>query len=304
MEKPLVAIHCITYNQVSYIAQCLDGFVMQKTTFPFVAIVHDDASTDGTVDVVRKYAEKYPDIILPIFETENQYSKNDGAIIRIMTQALNKVGAKYVAMCEGDDYWIDPEKLQKQVDFLEEHKDFSICFHNVKIWKQEEQALVDDFITRNVPEETTILDLANENYIHTPSVMYHYSENVQNSILEIGQQPVGDYIMHMLYAEQGKIKKMPEAMAVYRYGIGIWSNQEDEMIFKWSKVLISLMFYFRSNNEVYNKLAMALKNIIKSINREYNHVSKNYISIKNGCAYKIGRIIISPFHLLKNISNK
>lgn len=241
MQKPLVAIHCITYNQAPYIAQCLDGFVMQKTTFPFVAIVHDDASTDSTADIVREYVQKYPDIIHPIFETENQYSKNDGSLWRIMTDAINRTEAKYVAMCEGDDYWIDTQKLQKQVDFLEKNNDFSICFHNVKIWKQVEQVLAKDFITRDAPEETTILDLAKENYIHTPSVMYRYSIQVQESILKIGQQPDGDYIMHMLYAEQGKIKKMQETMAVYRYGVGIWSNQKNDMIFKWSKVLISLM---------------------------------------------------------------
>ena len=110
---PLVAIRCITYNQAAYIRQCLDGFVMQRTDFAFVAIVHDDCSTDGTDDIVREYAQRYPHIIKPIFETENQYSKGDGSLSRIMTQACNNTGAKYIAMCEGDDYWTDPLKLQK-----------------------------------------------------------------------------------------------------------------------------------------------------------------------------------------------
>lgn len=126
---PLVAIHCITYNQAAYIRQCLDGFIMQRTDFPFVAIVHDDCSTDGTDDIVREYAQRYPDIIKPIFETENQYSKKDGSLGRIMTKACNETGAKYIAMCEGDDYWTDPLKLQKQVDFLEKNPDCSLCYH-------------------------------------------------------------------------------------------------------------------------------------------------------------------------------
>ena len=126
----LVAIKCMTYNHGPYIREALEGFVMQKTNFPFVAIVHDDASTDNTAEIVREYAEKYPNIILPIFEKENQYSKHDGSIRRIMNDVVNKTGAKYIALCEGDDYWTDPLKLQKQVDFLESHPDYSMCTHN------------------------------------------------------------------------------------------------------------------------------------------------------------------------------
>ncbi len=101
---------------------------MQKTNFPFVAIVHDDASTDGTAAIIKEYAEKYPDIIKPIYETENQYSKRDGSLTRIMKEACEATGAKYIAMCEGDDYWTDPLKLQKQVDFLESHPDYGMCY--------------------------------------------------------------------------------------------------------------------------------------------------------------------------------
>lgn len=122
---PLVTINCCTYNQSKYIKKCLDGFVMQKTTFKFKAIVHDDASTDGTTDIVREYAEKYPDIIEPIIEKENVFSKRDGSLDRIMNKACN---GKYVAFCEGDDYWIDPYKLQKQVDYMESHPDCVLCY--------------------------------------------------------------------------------------------------------------------------------------------------------------------------------
>lgn len=116
--SPLVTIQCLTYNHEKYICRCLDGFVMQKTNFRFEAIVHDDASTDGTSKIVREYADKYPDIIKPIFETENQYSKSDGSLNRIMYE--HTLG-KYVALCEGDDYWTDPYKLQKQINYMESH---------------------------------------------------------------------------------------------------------------------------------------------------------------------------------------
>lgn len=126
----LVAIYCLAFNHEPYIRECLDGFIMQKTNFKFVAIVHDDASTDATAAIIREYAEKYPDIIKPILETENQYSKNDGSLGRIMDTAIEVTGAKYVAMCEGDDYWIDPYKLQKQVDILENDETLIACATN------------------------------------------------------------------------------------------------------------------------------------------------------------------------------
>ena len=130
-NRPLmVSIWCITYNHEPYIRQCLDGFVMQKTNFRFEAIVHDDASTDGTAAIVREYAEKYPDIIKPIFETENQYSKGDGSLDRIFQETCK---GKYTALFEGDDYWIDPLKLQKQVDFLECYDDYTLIGGNANI---------------------------------------------------------------------------------------------------------------------------------------------------------------------------
>lgn len=123
-SQPLmVSIRCITYNHEPYIRQCLEGFVMQKTNFRFEAVVHDDASTDGTADIIREYAEKYPDIIKPIYETENQYSKKDGSLGRIMDAACT---GKYIAMCDGDDYWTDPLKLQKQVDILESNPEVGL----------------------------------------------------------------------------------------------------------------------------------------------------------------------------------
>ena len=123
-ENPLLVISCLVYNHEPYLRDCFEGFVMQKTNFRFVAIVHDDASTDKSAEIIREYAEKYPDIIKPIYETENQYSKHNGSITRIMNAAIDATGAKYVAFCEGDDYWTDPHKLQRQVDFMDANSDY------------------------------------------------------------------------------------------------------------------------------------------------------------------------------------
>lgn len=127
-EKPLmVTIRCTAYNHEPYIRDCLEGFVMQKTNFRFEAIVHDDASIDGTAAIIREYAEKYPDIIKPIFESENQYSKHDGSLNRIMNA---HTCGRYVAYCEGDDYWTDPLKLQKQFDILEKNPNITMVYTN------------------------------------------------------------------------------------------------------------------------------------------------------------------------------
>lgn len=115
-DKIMVSIQCLVYNHEPYLRQCLDGFVMQKTNFKFEAIVHDDCSTDNSALIIREYAEKYPEIIKPIYESENQYSKHNGDLDRIMNSACK---GKYIAFCEGDDFWTDPMKLQKQVTAIE-----------------------------------------------------------------------------------------------------------------------------------------------------------------------------------------
>lgn len=125
-NTPLVSISCITYNHESYIRQCLEGFMMQKCNFDFEILIHDDASTDGTIEIIKEYQEKYPDIIKPIFQIENQYSKG----VRGINPRFNfpRAKGKYIALCEGDDYWTDPLKLQKQVDFLEKNTAYNICW--------------------------------------------------------------------------------------------------------------------------------------------------------------------------------
>ena len=115
-EIPLVSISCITYNHEPYIVQALNGFLMQKTSFPFEVLIHDDASTDRTADIIREYEKKFPKIIKPIYQKENQYSKGNRAILASFVYPRAK--GKYIALCEGDDYWIDENKLQQQYEDL------------------------------------------------------------------------------------------------------------------------------------------------------------------------------------------
>lgn len=140
---PLVSICCLTYNHAAFIRKCLDGFLMQQTSFPVEILIHDDASTDGTDDIVKEYAAKYPDKIFPLFETENKYS--NGYVGKMdITFNYSRAKGKYIASCEGDDYWIDPLKLQKQVDFMEANPDYSVCWHRTKHWIAEKDKWSDD----------------------------------------------------------------------------------------------------------------------------------------------------------------
>lgn len=129
MSNPVVSVCCLTYNHESYIREALDGFLMQNTNFKYEILVHDDASTDGTADIIREYQKQYPELIKPMFQDVNQYSKG----VRGMNVRFNfpRASGKYLALCEGDDYWTDPFKLQKQVDFLRANPDLSFCCHAV-----------------------------------------------------------------------------------------------------------------------------------------------------------------------------
>ncbi len=124
MEQCQVTVVCMAYNQESYIEDALKGFVSQKTNFPFKVLVHDDKSTDTTAQIIKKYESLYPDIIVGLYEDENLYSKGDG----VLHSAISAhVDSKYVALCEGDDYWTDSYKLQKQYDAMEKNPDVDIC---------------------------------------------------------------------------------------------------------------------------------------------------------------------------------
>ena len=254
MTIPLVSICSLAYNHAPYIRQCLDGFVMQKTNFPIEFIIHDDASTDGTADIIREYEHKYPDIIKPIYQTENQFSKGINFGKNLI---IPRIQGKYFALCEGDDYWTDEYKLQKQIDFLEANKDFSICYHPVKMYKQEEGVFVESYWEKlNYPDITDIKMLAENNHIHTASVIYRYDRKIFEELYNFSLLPVGDYQCHMLFAKSGKIKRLPDTMAVYRmHKNSIWGLKTiDYQVTIWLKVLESLLTYFNKERDIFEIL--------------------------------------------------
>lgn len=225
-KRPKVSIITITYNQEKFVAKTLEGFVMQKTNFPFVAIVADDCSTDGTRKVITEYAKKYPDIIKPLFR-----EKNLGAW-QNFTDAIRSAKSPYTALCEGDDYWTSDEKLQKQADFLDSHPKYGLCFHPVKVVVEGKRKT---YTSPNPKEKSqfTVEELIKRNFIQTNSVMYRTQDYTK---LAPGMMP-GDWYLHLFHAQYGEVGYIDGVMSVYRrHPGGLWSdsyNNLDKILRKW-----------------------------------------------------------------------
>ena len=213
----LVSICCITYNHEDYIRQCLDGFLIQETSFQFEILIHDDASTDKTSEIIREYELKYPEIIKPIYQTVNQYSKGVRPINKFN---FERARGKYIALCEGDDYWTDPLKLQKQVDFLEENEDCSLCFHASKSIRNNDP---NDYIIKrpqvmpnNFKFDINVAIKESGGFMATNSMLFHtrYIRQVMPEWVKIA--PVGDAPLMLLLAINGKMGYIDDIMSAYR----------------------------------------------------------------------------------------
>lgn len=215
-QDTMVSICCITYNQASYIRDALDGFIKQNTDFGYEVLIHDDASDDGTAEIIREYAERYPNLIYPILQTENQYSK--GLTNISGTFNFPRARGKYIAMCEGDDYWTDADKLQKQVDYMEAHPDCSLCFHSAKVEvlgrAVTERQMRPYRGDRNVLSEE-IIDKTSG--YPTASLMFR-SEMVKQLPEFYVQAPIADIPLQLMAAARGWAHYMDSPMCVYRLG--------------------------------------------------------------------------------------
>ncbi|TYB80255.1 glycosyltransferase family 2 protein [Bizionia gelidisalsuginis] len=220
--RPLLSICCTTFNHVKYVKETIEGFLTQQTNFPIEIIIHDDASTDGTADIIKEYASK-DDRIVTILQDENQYSKK---IKPWRNFVFPKAKGKYIALCEGDDYWTDPLKLQKQVDFLEANNDFALCFHNSKKYFQGTDTFEINTASAEVPNVTTSVDLADYNYIATPTVVMRNDFKLSPWF---DLMPVGDWPLFFIQVQDKKIMKLDDYMCVYRiHDKGIWSSASEQ----------------------------------------------------------------------------
>jgi len=221
IAPPILSICLITYNQKQYIHQAIKGVLMQKTNFAWELIIADDFSTDGTREILLAYKKQHPKKIKLILQKKNVGPAQNFKCL------ITAPKSKYIAYFEGDDSWTDPLKLQKQVDFLEANNDYAICFHRVKVFNENKQQFVKDTITREVNKTTTLKDLAEGNYIHTPSTVFRNKEI--HLPTWFFNTPIGDYPLWCICALNGKIYKMEEEMAVYRvHNKGIMSSLKNQ----------------------------------------------------------------------------
>ena len=212
--NPLVTIRTITYNHAPYIRRCIEGVLMQKTSFPIEYIIGEDCSTDATREIVTEYAQKYPDVICMITSGHNVGAKENARRTRLVSSG------KYVAICEGDDYWTDPLKLQKQVNFLEVHPECPMCFHDaLSLWEGKLRP-PDYFCPNDLPEMVTIADVITRPwFIPTASILAR--SYVLNTIPEWTRDVgCGDFLLQLWCAHHGDLGYINDVMSVYRRHMG------------------------------------------------------------------------------------
>jgi glycosyltransferase involved in cell wall biosynthesis len=213
METPLVSVICTVYNHRDYIRKCLDGFVKQQSEFKFEVIVHDDASTDGSSDIIREFEIKYPEIFKPIYQEINQYSLEKGRVTQICFQATK---GKYIALCEGDDYWIDPLKLQKQVDFLEKNTDYNFSVSAYNTIDEKGKVEIGESYKRK-PNTLLVRDYIAKRFSQTSTFVFRNNFELPSWITEIY---AGDQLNLVLATKDKKIKYHREVFSVYRIHSG------------------------------------------------------------------------------------
>jgi glycosyltransferase involved in cell wall biosynthesis len=259
-NKPLVSVLVATYNHEDYIKECIDGILMQKVNFDYEIIIKEDFSTDGTRGILLEYYKKYPNKIRLWLCKQNLYRQNLKPVLSQFSKG------KYIAKCEGDDYWTDPLKLQKQVDLMEANEDYVLCFHDVKILYLNGE-IKEDHITK-VPQTKSLNQetlLRYSNFIHTPSVVF------RNLIREFPQEmqfsPVGDYLLYVWLTNYGDIGYIPETMGIYRYGSGIHSTKSKEKLTQdWFWVTLVASFLV-NNPEMVKIVDRKLLNFLKVYTR-------------------------------------
>lgn len=220
-KSPLVTIFCATYNHRRFIAQAIDGFLMQETRFPVEIVVHDDASTDGTADIVRNYVQRYEHLFRPVFQQENQLSKGR----RLLPTLCDFVRGNYIAMCDGDDYWTDPRKLQQQIDFLTANPDYVASTHPRRVVDAKGNHVEDTFFPIPYKTDSSESELSKCQHI-LPSLTLMMRNVTSSYPAEARNVHNGDLFLWSYLGQFGKCKFLPEIKpAVYRrHAGGVWST--------------------------------------------------------------------------------
>jgi len=256
MALPLVSIWMITYNHEKYIAQAIESVLMQDTNFDFEIVIGEDCSTDHTRQIVKDFEKKYPEIIHAIY-----HEKNVGANRNAFEFTLPQCRGKYIALCEGDDFWTDPKKLQKQVDFMESNSEFTCCYHNAQI-KFEGVRGKDHLFNSMYQKDTLVVqDIINGIRIPTASMLY------RNEALEIpewiNQIYNGDLALRLLLASKGNIKYIDQVMSVYRVQQGGLNSTMRRAKIQQHVVILLSYFNFFTNFKYKKHVDERIENIFE-----------------------------------------
>jgi len=267
---PLVHTRTMTYNHEDYIRDCIEGILMQKTTFPVQVLIHDDASTDRTAQIVKEFEERYPQLIKAYYQEENtfQIRKNYGSFRGSRDEFSSWRVGKYEAPCEGDDYWTDPLKLQKQAKFLDENEEYSLV-----VSKQ-----------RNIDDQGNIIG---EGKGGTRTMMYPTSINIPPKFRHL--IPHGDNLRKATLKLHGRRYCFNEVMAVWRkHDGGVWGSlqaKEDEHKLEYNRGLtklgIGLTFIDKGHSKHgINYLVQSYFHFFKTANVKLSLIDKIYFFLK------------------------
>lgn len=273
--QPLVSVSCRTYMHAPFIRDAIEGFLMQETTFPVEILIHDDASTDGTADIVREYEAKHPQLIKATYQVENQYKKNPKTDKYVKPHPRS---GKYVSLCEGDDYWTDPLKLQKQVAFMEANPGFSLCFHSVEIVSGHQKTGK----TTGAGNKDRVFDHTTLFYsdgFHSPTASLLFRKSsLENRPEWSTKGPVGDIPLKLVLSQKGKFFFMSQVMGVRRVRVpGSWNDRvrnNPEQEYEYHKRMIPMLdgfnaySNFKYNDEVLDKQLYYTKKAFFFISRK------------------------------------
>lgn len=251
INRPLVSIICATYNQEKYIAKAIDGFMRQSIVSDCEILVHDDASTDKTVRIVKSFKSVSNKNIRLIEETNNQYSKG----INITALLCNEAHGKYIAICEGDDFWIDENKLEKQVSYMEANPECSFCFSNAKLYDNMRDSMSNDMLPRNDSDAEILTrgdflqtgDMLQISFIPTASFFFRKADFDRRPIFNQNAY-VGDRYIQIVLTELGYAHYIPECMVAYRI------NNKSSMMGQWSSDVSKRTSILKKYCEMYLQL--------------------------------------------------
>lgn len=274
----MVSVVCIAYNQEKYIADAIDSFLMQKTDFAYEILIHDDASTDDTANIIRKYESKYPDLIKAIYQEVNQYSQ--GKHVGLFCYEIAK--GKYIAVCEGDDFWTDPNKLQKQVDYMESHPDCSLCVHAAYVSNCDRTKLKPNIRPNHGNKIFTVEEIiAGGGGIFVTNSMMYPAESDKYRPSYFDKSPIGDYPLYIYLATKGTVYYIDEFMSAYRTGVpDSWTSRNssiDKQISHFGQVEVLLNEINKSTEYQYDQV---IKNVILNNNFRLALAQSKYHELK------------------------